>query len=216
MKTYWKTLLPVCLMIALQSCGNTEGNSTDTSQAGDSISDTAKSERRLSGDTNLDDKSEMFVLNAANGGLMEVEAAGLARKKSKDKSVKDFAEHMLKDHGMANQELEKIARDKGVKLAKTLPEKDAGHLTEMNTLADRAFDVQYMRMMINDHEKSVQLFTHGSHLADPELKAFTVKTLPVIEQHFQTAVEIGKRINISNANNGDDLLGQSPAKIEKN
>lgn len=216
MKIYWKTLLPVCLMIALQSCGNTEGNSTDTSQAGDSISDTAKSERRLSGDTNLDDKSQVFMLNAANGGLMEVEAAGLALKKSEDKLVKDFAERMLKDHGMANQELEKIAGEKGVELAKTLPGKEAGHLTEMNTLADRAFDVQYMRMMINDHEKTVQLFTDGSRLADTELRAFAIKTLPVIKQHYQTAVEIGKRINISNANNGDDILGQSPAKIKKN
>lgn len=91
----------------------------------------------------------------------------------------------------------------------------SGHLAELNGLADRAFDVQYMRMMINDHEKTVQLFTQAAGLADPDLKAFVVKTLPVIREHYARAIEIGKLINISNANNGDDVLGISPAKIEK-
>ncbi|WP_316813704.1 DUF4142 domain-containing protein [Pedobacter heparinus] len=217
MKIYLKNLLPVCLLIGLQSCGNADRSGTNAAtQMGDSISDIAKNVGQVSTTADLDNKAKAFVLNAATGGMMEVEAAGLALKKSKDKVVKDFAGLMLKDHRMANHELEMIASRKGIELTKTLPEKQAGHLAEMNTLADRAFDVQYMRMMIGDHEKTVQLFTEGGHLADPELKAFAAKTLPIIKAHHQSAVEIGKRLNITNANNGDDVLGLSPAKTERN
>lgn len=217
MKNYLKNVLPLCLLFGLQSCGNSDRNGRDAAASGvvDSLSDTSQRAKAVTADVDLNGDAKVFTLAAATGGMMELEAAGVALKKSKNKSVKEFASRMLKDHGAANTELKGIAEVKGLQLAQTLPTEMAGHLAELNGLADRAFDVQYMRMMINDHEKTVQLFTEGAGLADPQLKAFAIKTLPVIRQHYQSAVEIGKRINISNANNGDDVLGISPAKVEK-
>ncbi|AOM79659.1 DUF4142 domain-containing protein [Pedobacter steynii] len=217
MKNYLKNLLPVCLLIGLQSCGNAERNGRDetANEITDSLSDTTQRAKAINADVDLNGDAKVFTLSAAVGGMMEVEAAGIALKKSKNKMVKDFATRMLKDHGFANTELKGIAETKGLQLARTLPTEMAAHLEKLNSLEDRAFDVQYMRMMINDHEKTVQLFTEGGRLADQELRAFAVKTLPLIQQHYQSAVEIGKSINISNANNGDDLLGISPAKVEK-
>lgn len=217
MKNYLRNLLPLFLLIGLQSCGNADRNGRDEAANGiiDSLSDTSQRARAITADVDLNGDAKIFTLSAATGGMMELEAAGIALKKSKNKIIKDFAARMLKDHGLANDELKKIAHIKGLQLAQTLPTEMAGHLAELNGLADRAFDVQYMRMMINDHEKTVQLFTEGIALADPDLKAFAAKTLPLLRQHYTTAVEIGKRINISNANNGDDVLGISPAKVEK-
>lgn len=217
MKNYLKNLLPVCLLIGLQSCGNADRNGRDeaANEIVDSLSDTTQRAKAMNADVDMNGDAKVFTLSAATGGMMEVEVAGLALKKSKNKTVKDFATRMLKDHGLANTELKGIAETKGLQLAQTLPAEMAGHLAKLDGLEDRAFDVQYMRMMINDHEKTVQLFTEGSRLADPELRAFAVKTLPLIQQHYQSAVKTGKSINISNANNGDDLLGISPAKVEK-
>lgn len=217
MKFYWKSVLPICLIIGLQACGNTDRKGRDEAAGNitDSLSDSTRGAQVVTADVNLNGDGKVFALSAATGGLMEVEAAALALKKSKNKEVKDFAEQMLKDHGAANAELEKIANAKGLNLTKTLPDALAGHLADMNTLADRAFDVQYIRMMVKDHQNTVNLFTEGSRLADAELKAFAVKTLPVIQRHYQTATELGDRLNISNANNGDDVLGLSPAKIDK-
>lgn len=217
MKNNLRNLLPLCLFIGLQSCGNPDRNGRDEAANGiiDAASDTSQRAKAVTADVDLNGDAKVFTLNAATGGMMELEAAGIALKKSKNKIVKDFAARMLKDHGLANDELKKIADAKGLQLAQTLPTEMTGHLSELNGLADRAFDVQYMRMMINDHEKTMQLFTQGTALADPDLKAFAVKTLALIREHYSAAVEIGKRINISNANNGDDVLGISPAKVEK-
>jgi len=217
MKNHWINALTFCLLIGLQACTNADRNGRDQAATGvvDSTSDTTQRAKAMTADVDVNGDGKVFTLSAATGGLMEVEAATLAIKKSKDKAVKAFAEQMLKDHSAANTELTSIAGAKGIQLAKTLPDEMEKHLTGLNTLADREFDLQYMRMMISDHQKTVQLFTDGSRLADPELKAFAAKTLPVIRQHAQSALEIGKRLNISNANNGDDVLGLSPEKGKK-
>jgi putative membrane protein len=217
MKTYWKNLLPVCLLIGIQSCGSPDRNGRDESANAivDSLSDTTQRAQAQTADVELNGDGKVFALSASTGGIMETEAAGIAVKKSRNKAVKDFAARMLKDHGQANKELNQIAMDKGLQLAQTLPEELAGHVAQLNELADREFDVQYIRMMIKDHQKTVQLFSDGTHLADPDLKAFAVRTLPVIQEHYKMAMDIGKALNISNANNGDDVLGLSPTKIEK-
>lgn len=217
MKNYCKSVLSVCLLIGLQSCGNADRNGRDQAATtrSNSMSDTTQAAHVLSADVDLNGDGKTFTLSVATGGRMEVELANLAINKSKEKSVKEFAQIMLKDYNLINQELTAITNQKGLKLPDALPEKVAEDLTMLNTLADRAFDVQYMRMMINDHEKTVQLFTDGSHNKDDQLRNFALKTLPVIKKHQQMAIEIGKRLNIDNRNNGDDVLGNSPSKIEK-
>lgn len=217
MKNYWRNVWPVCVLVALQACSNANRNGRDEPAGSivDSLSDTTQRAQAITADVNLNGDGKVFALSAATGGLMEVEAATLAIKKSKDKAVKDFATRMLKDHALANQELSGIAEAKGLQPAKTLPEESAAHLTMLGKLADREFDIQYIRMMIADHQKTLQLFTDGSRLADAQLKAFAVNTLPIIQQHYDAAVKIGKQLNISNANNGDDVLGLSPEKGKK-
>lgn len=217
MKKYWNGLLALGFIASLQACNSADRNGRDeaANHVIDSFSDTTQKAKAVSADVDLNGDGKVFALSAATGGMMEVEAAGVAIKKSRNQLVKDFASRMLKDHKLANQELTGIAEAKGLHLPQALPAEMAAHLAELNGLEDRAFDVQYMRMMIGDHQRTLQLFTEGAHLDDSELKAFAVKTLPVIRQHHENAVEIGKKLNVTNANNGDDVLGISPSKIEK-
>lgn len=212
MEKYWRNMLPVCLLIGMQACTPADRNGRDAAATGvvDSLSDSTQRAKAITADVDVNGNGKMFVLNASTGELFEIEAANLAMNKSKDKQVKDFAARMLKDHQEANAELDRIAGVKGIQLAQALSGKAEGDLKVLNTLANREFDVQYIRMMIDQHQKTMQLFTDGTGLTDPELKAFAVKKRPLIEQHYKKALEIGKHLNISNANNGDDLLGISP------
>lgn len=214
MKNYRKNIWSVCLLIALQACGQADkgGREEVANRIAKATNDTTQMAKATTADVNLNGDGKMFVLSAATGGAMEIEAAKLAIKKGKDKLVKDFAAQMLKAHTLSNDELNGIANHKGFELPEALPEDLTMHLKDFNTLAGRAFDQQYIRMMISDHQKTVQLFTEGTRLKDPELRAFAIKTLPLIKQHSQTAENIGKHLNISNVNNGDDILGLSPEK----
>ncbi|MBC8985366.1 DUF4142 domain-containing protein [Pedobacter sp. N36a] len=199
MKKYWKNVLPVCLLIGMQACTQGDRNGRDEAATGivDSLSDTTLRAKAITADVDVNGNGKMFVLNASTVELQAIEAANLAMNKSKDKQVKDFAASLLKDHKEANAELNRIASAKGIQLAQAISGKSEEDLKVLNTLVNREFDLQYIRMVIDQHQKALQLFTDGSGLTDPELKAFAVKALPSVEQHYKKALEIGKHLNMS-------------------
>src|SRR5437773_2872523 len=65
-----------------------------------------------------------FVTRAAIGGVTEVEMGKLAGDRASSADVKKFAEKMVTDHTKANEELEKIATGKSLKVPNAL---DADH-----------------------------------------------------------------------------------------
>jgi putative membrane protein len=60
-------------------------------------------------------------------------------------------------------------------------------MASLQNLTGQAFDVQYMRMMLQDHQKAIELFTSASQSTDPEVRAFASKTLPTLRMHFNHA-----------------------------
>src|SRR5689334_23280381 len=61
---------------------------------------------------------KMFVEEAAQAGLLEVQASKLAEQKARRGDVKELARHLVEDHTMANDKLKAIAARKGITLAK--------------------------------------------------------------------------------------------------
>jgi putative membrane protein len=58
-------------------------------------------------------------------------------------------------------------------------------------LKGSAFDQAYMQAMVEGHEKAVSLFEHESNrLQDPQLKSWTMDTLPILQQHLALAKAI--------------------------
>lgn len=155
-----------------------------------------------------------FVNKAGIGGMMEVEAGNLALQKSKSPIIKDFATMMVKDHTAANKELEGIAKNKGLQLANTFPQKEKAHMDAMKSLQGDGFDRHYMKMMVTDHIATLELFRTATSAEDPAIKAFATKTLPILEAHYKQAKQISDKLEGQKMNNGDDILNLSPTKEE--
>ena len=218
MRTSLKLPAVVIAAILIQSCASSDhkDTATDSTTAMDSIRDsTVLNDSTHVHEVDATDETT-FLKAAAVGGLMEVEAANAAATRTKNSAVKDFATLMLKDHGKANQEVARLSSKLSVAIPKTLPEEHAQHLRELQRLNDHKFDQQYITMMLSDHAKTVKLFRAAQTLKNPDVKAFAAKTLPVIQAHYDKAVAIGKTLNLSNVNNGDDLLGVSPSPGKRN
>ncbi|MEJ7558156.1 MAG: DUF4142 domain-containing protein [Pedobacter sp.] len=218
MKTSLKIPALFIVAILLQSCANNENKdaANEKTTALDSIKDsTMLNDTEHVHDADATDETT-FLQAAAVGGLMEVEAANAATTQTKDPAVKEFAMLMLKDHGKANQEVAMLAGKVLATIPKTLPEDHAKHLRDLQVLNDHKFDQQYITMMLSDHAKTVKLFTAGQKLTNPDVKAFAAKTLPIIQAHYNKAVAIGKTLNLSNVNNGDDLQEVSPSPGQTN
>jgi putative membrane protein len=141
----------------------------------------------------------VFVKKAAQDGMTEVEAGKVALSKSRDESVRNFAQRMVDDHGKANAELSSIAKAKGIDVPKEL---DAEHQAMVDALSAKSgaeFDREYSNHMNMDHSKAIALFEAGSKSADADLAGFAKKTLPTLKQHKQLAEKLPGKSGSSHA-----------------
>src|SRR5881392_4504782 len=102
-----------------------------------------------------------FMMNAAKGGMMEVEWGKLAAQNGQNAAVKKFGNRMVTDHSKANSELMALANEEGVKLA--------GPKAPGKWKSDK----DYMNDMVKDHEKDLAEFQdEAKNGTDADLKKF--------------------------------------------
>jgi putative membrane protein len=132
-----------------------------------------------------------FLMEAAAGGMAEVELGRVATQKASRSEVKEFGQMMVDDHGKANDRLMKIAQDKGLAAPHALTPEHEALKDRLSKLSGAAFDREYIREMVKDHQKDVASFRkHATGASDPEVKQFASSTLPVLEKHLDRAKEL--------------------------
>ena len=119
-----------------------------------------------------------FMMNAAKGGMMEVEWGKLAAQNGQSADVKKFGNRMVTDHSKANSELMALAKEEGVSLPGA---KSPGKWKS---------DKDYMDMMVKDHQKDLAEFQKEAQSgSDPDLKKFAEKYSKVVSGHLKMAQE---------------------------
>jgi putative membrane protein len=152
----------------------------------------------------MNSKDRDFVMDAAMGGLMEVELGQLAAQKGTSEAVKQFGQRMVDDHGKANTELMSLATRKGITLPTSIDDKHRQDITKLSAMSGADFDRAYSKMMLKDHEKDVSEFEKQSTKGtDPDVKAFASSTLPTLQEHLTMARALpgNERSSGSNSNN---------------
>src|SRR5215470_1788973 len=132
--------------------------------------------------------SEHFMQDAASGGQAEVSLGRMAANKAASPEVRRFAERMVKDHGAAGDQLKELAQRRGVSLSTRLDPADRELIDRLGKLSGPEFDREYMRAMVDDHEKDVAKFEREVKAGrDADVKAFAERTLPTLRQHLELA-----------------------------
>ena len=134
------------------------------------------------GQTNVPDR--LFAALAAQGGMAEMELGKLAQQKSRNDAVTAFAKRMVDDHGKSDAQLAELAKQ-AVLLLPTEPAPDQLEVKQrLWALNGTAFDVEYTRAQVTDHQKTVQLLlwviASGENI---DLQRFASGTLPDIVDH---------------------------------
>ena len=147
---------------------------------------------------NAEDKKPIdndFVDKVSSSGRVEVELAKIAQVRATNDEVRKFAAKLHEDHSKANNDLLIIVSDERIPIPeKPLPEHEK-HLQHLTSEKVKDFDKEYMKMMVESHEKSVELFTKASKEAKNEkVKKFAEKTLPVIKEHLSMAKKINEKM----------------------
>jgi len=119
-----------------------------------------------------------FMMNAAKGGMMEVDWGKLAAQNGQNADVKKFGNRMVTDHSKANSELMALAKEEGV----TLPSAKAPGKWKS--------DKDYMGMMVKDHQADLAEFQKEAQSGtDPDVKAFAAKGAKMVSTHLKLAQE---------------------------
>lgn len=207
MKKKHLTIATFILSIGLTACSDSGTSTTNAADSSTNASNnTAGSAPAATGNnttsntttankTPLTAQDSAFVMKAAIGGMMEVEAGTLAQEKATNDRVKAFGTMMVNDHNNANSELISLVSGRGVTAPSALPAAMQKHMEEMRKMTGKAFDKHYMNMMVNDHKKTIDDFQKQANAgSDAELKAWAAKKLPVLQMHRDSATAINKVI----------------------
>src|SRR5215210_536912 len=204
-----RNLLLVCLgVLALSSgCARHEAanspsaesqNATTTDSPMADDADATASAATDAGAANAGETTDdSFFQNAAEGGMAEVEAGKLAQAKGSSAAVRSFAAMMVKDHTAANAKLQKIAEDHDITLPTQLSPDHESMVTTLAGLSGTAFDREYLRGQVKDHEATAALLRSESKSGqNADAKAFANDTLPIVQTHLAKVKELAGKAGV--------------------
>lgn len=127
-----------------------------------------------------------FLSDAAASGMAEVRLGNLALTRSQNEEIKQFAQQMILDHTKTNIELTQLATKKSIQIPTELDSKHKSLADRISRLSGAEFDREYVKAMVEDHEKNVKAFQmQAEGGTDAEIKDFAAKTLPSLQMHLE-------------------------------
>ncbi len=189
-------LLSVGILLALgAACSNESGNKRTANSEPIVKTEPAKPASDK-GDMVVTGGDLAFMNDAAPGGLAEVELGKLATNKAQNAEVKAFAQKMIEDHSKAGEELKTLAAQKKVTLPTDVLPKHKEVMDKLSKLSGADFDREYVKAMVEAHEKDVTAFNSVANGAtDADVKAFAAKTLPTLKMHLEMIKGMAGKMN---------------------
>lgn len=186
MKSITLNVFVLAGMFLVAACGGS--NDKDSKETAEDMN-----EQTFEG-TSLDDDSE-FAVEAADGGLLEVQLAELAQTKSSTKAVKDLAKAIEADHSKANNELKALATKKNIVLPTALSDENQKHYDKLAEKNGADFDKEYSTFMVKDHQKDIDKFKEAAtDSKDPDIREWAAGKVAALEQHLQMAEMVEKAV----------------------
>ena len=146
------------------------------------------------GESGKPDSGQKFVKKATDANLAEINHGNVALQQAADAEVRQFAQRMVTDHSMANQELIMLADRKNIRVPQEMSKKHREMQEKLTKLRGAEFDRVYMKHMVHGHKEAVSLFENETKMGqDADLKAFAAKTLPKLQEHLTMAQKIAEK-----------------------
>ncbi len=152
---------------------------------------TAQASTRFQTASRLAEEDLDFLLDAAQAGMAEAQAATIASSRAWDAKTKAFANKMSMENLDSNERLAALARAKGVVLPMQL---DIAHQRLQNALQQvdsKQLDVSYALETIKSHKLSIAIFAAtAKHSRDADIRHFAARMLPRLQRHLASADQL--------------------------
>lgn len=144
--------------------------------------------------TLADDAAIHFLKNGIEGSLVEIKASGIAKSRSSNPNVVNFANMMITHHTQTANELKNIEANKLVSSRDSIKPENEDALNALASKSGVEFDKAYMEMMIIDHENAIELFKSVNDNTSKTIQDFASKTLPSLQTHLDEAKKISSSL----------------------
>lgn len=135
-------------------------------------------------------KDIRFIINASEGGLMEIKLGELALSNAASSEVKKIGKIMVEDHTKINKELNILAQGKKIALPAIVSKKQQMKYNDLAKKTGADFDEIYISCMISDHKKDIFEFEKEAEKGkDLEIKNWAANKIPVLKHHLHLAKE---------------------------
>jgi putative membrane protein len=128
---------------------------------------------------------------------IDVDAGKLAKSKSKNKEVQQFAQQMITDHTAVNKQAAALAKKLGVKpeasdTSKSLKDGAKENMAKLKKLKGAAFDKAYIDHEVAYHEQVLDAIDKVliPSAQNAELKGLIEKVRPAIQAHLDHAKHV--------------------------
>ncbi|MBU7582953.1 MAG: DUF4142 domain-containing protein [Nostoc sp. TH1S01] len=135
----------------------------------------------------LSELDRLYVTEAAQGGMTEIQMAKLALQRSRNNEVKQFAQQMIQEHIPVNQQLMQLANQKRITIPTTLGPKYQAAIARLSQFSGGNFDQAYKEEAgINLHTEYLVVQRRESQFGqDSDLQGFASKNIPIALKHLQ-------------------------------
>ncbi|MDE2406051.1 MAG: DUF4142 domain-containing protein [Sphingomonadales bacterium] len=129
-----------------------------------------------------------FLQDAVAGDNGEVALGRLAQQRSHDPRVRRFGALLVKDHGMAKQQVLATARRSHVRIDAAMMKPDADQARRaLMGARGREFDRMFAQHMVEDHRTDIAKFEQQAKGGDPVTARLAQATLPHLRHHLEVA-----------------------------
>jgi len=196
MKKLCLLLIVIFAVLAFQACKNKVKDSEHGADSLNAAKDSATLHGVATQGISVTHDDAAFAVQAANGGMSEVAMGKMAQQLAANPRVKNFGTMMVDDHSKANDELKALAKSKNIVLPASVGKDEVKMENDLSKKKGKDFDKAYVDAMVDDHKKDIGDFQKAiKFMRDSDLKAFAVKTLPVLQKHLDSikAIKAGMK-----------------------
>ncbi|SEW39093.1 putative membrane protein [Chitinophaga sp. YR573] len=189
------------------SCNNSSSDSVKNAKDSNAakIKGTERSGNSLAASPSKADAD--FLVNAASGGMMEVQLGQLAQSNSTNQRVKAFGAMMIKDHGEGSITLKDLASSKNVTLPATVSNHQQKVIDNLRKKKGVNFDKTYIHAMVSDHKDDIDEFEkEGRKGTDLQIMTFANDNLTMLRRHHDSAIALQKLLGINDIKNTVPLI----------
>jgi predicted outer membrane protein len=141
--------------------------------------------------------TEQFIQQVSVGSNKEINLSKLAREKSKNSKIREYATKVMDACILANSDLKPLAATKNITLADSTTVEPDNITTTLKQSKNRDFDKQYLSVTIEDHNQAIALLEKGVMARDTAVSSFATKTLVVWRKNLEEARFLSKNMTNS-------------------